>query len=607
MKKMKRLLALVLALAMALSVAVTTSFATEVPAADSTLTITEANTLGVAQGKGNYTEGKYYVTGVIKSIASTTWGNMYIEDENGETLYVYGLYSADGTVRYDAMDSQPGVGDTITVYGVIGTFNGTEAQMKNGWATEVIDGEAPENTDPPADTSLTIDKAVELGLSKDKNTYTEGKYYVTGTVTKIVNSTYGNLYIEDEDGNSLYVYGAYTAYGVTRFDKMTTPPAVGDTITVYGIIGTYNGNEAQMKNGWIRNEEYVISDTVLTAGDNTIKDNQYAQYTIYEFVPAETGVYSFTIATSDSYAKNPAVAIWGGSLVSGFVYAIEGNNTFTCTEAGAQSAIVAVSGTDNYTVTITKTGEYNPIVWTDYTNAHTPDEANTLCYKLDEGSDIVADELVQDGDFYYTADGKPVFVNFNYANMSIAAMLSYGNVRVVKGEEYIDYTAAMTAYNECGIYPLTDDLKQMLSDVAAYNNWAGFEVAWTDLCATATQIHSYVDGTCSVCDAGPIDLTFDLLYEDDFSATVTVPAGQTYYFCAYRVGGMIMTINGGEGVACTTDGMWSPYTWTITNDGDADAEYVITVGFPVGAQGNPAELNIVDWNGNTATVNGSEY
>ena len=45
------------------------------------------------------------------------------------TLYIYGTYDADGT-RYGSMETQPAVGDTITLYGMIGQYNGT-AQMKN--------------------------------------------------------------------------------------------------------------------------------------------------------------------------------------------------------------------------------------------------------------------------------------------------------------------------------------------------------------------------------------------------------------------------------------------------------------------------------------------
>ena len=105
----------------------------DIPAiADVDLTIPQANELGGSKASNSYTEGKYYVTGVIVEINNTTYGNVYIEDAEGNRFYVYGLYSEDGSVRYDAMEVQPAVGDTITVYGQIGSYNSTP-QMYHGW------------------------------------------------------------------------------------------------------------------------------------------------------------------------------------------------------------------------------------------------------------------------------------------------------------------------------------------------------------------------------------------------------------------------------------------------------------------------------------------
>ena len=104
------------------------------PAADSTLTIAQATALGVAVGDNKYTEDKYYVTAIVKDVYNTTYGNMYLVDENGTEFTVYGTYSADGSSRYDAMTTKPVKGDTVTVYSEIGNYNGS-AQMKNGWIT----------------------------------------------------------------------------------------------------------------------------------------------------------------------------------------------------------------------------------------------------------------------------------------------------------------------------------------------------------------------------------------------------------------------------------------------------------------------------------------
>jgi hypothetical protein len=107
-----------------------------------------------------------------------------------------------------------------------------------------------EPADPEADTALTAEAAIALGASKDHNVYTEGKYYVTGVITEVYNTQYGNMKIADEAGNILTVYGTYSADGSARYDKMEVQPVAGDTVTVYGIIGQYN-NTPQLKNGWI--------------------------------------------------------------------------------------------------------------------------------------------------------------------------------------------------------------------------------------------------------------------------------------------------------------------------------------------------------------------
>ena len=103
---------------------------------------------------------------------------------------------------------------------------------------------------PEADSALTIEQVIALGSEMAHNTYSEGKYYVVGVIKSVYNTTYGNMIIVDDAGNELTVYGTWSADGQTRYDKLDTKPVAGDTITVYGVIGQYNGT-AQVKNGWI--------------------------------------------------------------------------------------------------------------------------------------------------------------------------------------------------------------------------------------------------------------------------------------------------------------------------------------------------------------------
>ncbi len=220
------------------------------PAADSTLTIPQALEVGGTKEHNTYTSGKYYVEGVISSVSNEEYGNMTIKDANNNSLTIYGSYDADGTNRYDAMATKPVAGDTVKLYGIIGKYS-TTVQMKNAWIVAHTPGTPPVNNDPAADTVLTVKAAAELGASKDPNAYTTGKYYVTGTIKSIANDVYGNMTIEDSEGNELYVYGTYNEDGSVRYDALTEQPQVGDTVTVYGIIGQYNGT-AQMKNGWFK-------------------------------------------------------------------------------------------------------------------------------------------------------------------------------------------------------------------------------------------------------------------------------------------------------------------------------------------------------------------
>ena len=127
------------------------------------------------------------------------------------------------------------------------------ATLTCGEATETVTFEVTlvkPSSEPAADSTLTIEQAIALGSSKDHNVYTEGKYYVTGVITEVYQTTYGNMKIKDEAGNILTIYGTYNADGEVRYDALTVKPVAGDTVTVYGIVGQYNGTP-QVKNGWI--------------------------------------------------------------------------------------------------------------------------------------------------------------------------------------------------------------------------------------------------------------------------------------------------------------------------------------------------------------------
>ena len=95
--------------------------------------------------------------------------------------------------------------------------------------------------------------AAEINAAEDGTR----QYSVTGYVTKVANTQYGNLYIKDYTGE-VYVYGSYDENG----DKFSTfPVKAGDIITVVGPKTSYNGSP-QMKNVKIVKHISVAATTV---------------------------------------------------------------------------------------------------------------------------------------------------------------------------------------------------------------------------------------------------------------------------------------------------------------------------------------------------------
>lgn len=192
------------------------------PEANTHLTIVEANALGNQFEKDTYSEGKYYVTGVVKSIASTQYGNIYLKDESGNEFYVYGLYDEDGN-RFDAMATKPAVGDTITVYGVIGKYN--SAQMKNGTMTALTPG----TTDPTPNEKPTTSTIATILASE------AGSYAAEGTIIAINANGY---LLQDATGIILVYHGFGWECNFV----------VGDKVLVSGTTSVYGG-ATQFGNG----------------------------------------------------------------------------------------------------------------------------------------------------------------------------------------------------------------------------------------------------------------------------------------------------------------------------------------------------------------------
>ena len=191
------------------------------------------------------TSESFYVYGVIVKISNPTYGEMTITDGVNE-IYVYGATDEEGNSYGKLTGDKPVVGDEIVLYGKLKTYKGTpeldRSVIKEFKHVEKEDPKPEVPTGPSIKDDFdcisiadAINKANEAG-----DAGTSEKFYVYGTIVKVINPTYGEMTISD-GVNELYVYGATdeegTLYGSLTGDK----PIAGDEIVLYGKLKTYKG------------------------------------------------------------------------------------------------------------------------------------------------------------------------------------------------------------------------------------------------------------------------------------------------------------------------------------------------------------------------------
>lgn len=169
----------------------------------------------------------YELTGIVKNLANTTYGNFDLVDATG-SVYVYGLTGNGAIGSNDKTFSNLGIneGDVITIIGTRTSYKETPQVGGTAYLKEHIVAAKP--------------ATVTEFLAESKGTWCK----VTGTIANLVNETYGNFDLVGEDGASVYVYGLTTSY-VTKNDKSFANLGLkeGDVITLVGKRDSYNGED----------------------------------------------------------------------------------------------------------------------------------------------------------------------------------------------------------------------------------------------------------------------------------------------------------------------------------------------------------------------------
>ena len=130
------------------------------------------------------------------------------------------------------------VTDTYTSFYKYNMFTEVD-RLENYYARDLLKDFIAQEGWGAAPVEISIEEANAIGQALQNNETTFEAYELTGVVSKVANTTYGNLYIKDEEGKSFYIYGLYDASGRIRYDAMENPPKEGDVITVIGAITKY--------------------------------------------------------------------------------------------------------------------------------------------------------------------------------------------------------------------------------------------------------------------------------------------------------------------------------------------------------------------------------
>lgn len=168
----------------------------------------------------------YKLTGVVKNIVNTTYGNFDLVDATGSVL-VYGLTNAGAIGSNDKSFNTLGIneGDVVTIVGTRAAHNG-KAQV--GGTAYLVSHVAA--------TPSTITDFLAQEVAADK------WYKLTGKVANLKSTEYGNFDLVDDNGGSVYVYGL-TKAPVAKNDKSFASLGIkeGDTVTLVGTRAVHNG------------------------------------------------------------------------------------------------------------------------------------------------------------------------------------------------------------------------------------------------------------------------------------------------------------------------------------------------------------------------------
>ena len=280
------------------------------------ITLAQANEIGAAQEKSKYTTKKYEVSGtVIEVIPSDKYINMYIADETGEIVYVYGVYDADGKTG-SAMKT-PKVGDAVKLVSVVGNYN-YAPQLKNATMVESTTPAAV----PAFAQAIIVARAIEIAdvttagsvtLPTSDTTYTDIAITWASNNTAIAAVNGGTVTYTLPTGSAVKVTLTATiscgSYSKDFTFEVTVNPAEIPSLT----LAAANTLGASKAHNTYTEEKYKVSGTVIEAKTSTSNGKTY----VNSYIADENGDILYIYGTyTDAEATQAATDLKVGDVVT---------------------------------------------------------------------------------------------------------------------------------------------------------------------------------------------------------------------------------------------------------------------------------------------------
>jgi hypothetical protein len=273
------------------------------------------------------TGGSYYVEGFITKVEKYDYGNLYIKDDNGDELYVYGTLDADGNSKnFTSLGID--VGDKVILYGPK-KYYGTTLEMENATLIEV-----------------TVPAVFDLNFRGIRDMYNEKYPEKAEEYSKLTKDEWKNLFKADlqdlkEDATEIKI--PYTFKG----ESFEIVPGV-EWIRLKGISNDGGNYVATLSVDAYPEKAAPRKTTLVLKGVTTV--NKVKKESNLELSVVQYGITPDPVTIAEAVAQGKTAWVTVKGLVTGLhkkgchVTDAEGNTIYAYVNGTDEKAVGAVLG-----------------------------------------------------------------------------------------------------------------------------------------------------------------------------------------------------------------------------------------------------------------------